>query len=88
MAITLKPEQERIINEEIISGHFRTADEVVDSALAALRGVTEEVVSIEPQEEMSGEEVDRILDELAAGAENAQPLSATFSREDIYADHD
>ena len=35
MTIHLKPEQERII--QIRSGHFRSADEVLDHALAALR---------------------------------------------------
>jgi Arc/MetJ-type ribon-helix-helix transcriptional regulator len=37
MTIDLKPEQERIIRAEIESGHFRSADEVLDHALAALR---------------------------------------------------
>lgn len=37
MTIQLKPEQERIIQEEIQSGHFRSPDEVLDHALAALR---------------------------------------------------
>jgi Arc/MetJ-type ribon-helix-helix transcriptional regulator len=37
MTITLKPEQERIIQEEIQSGHFRTPEEVLDHALAVLR---------------------------------------------------
>lgn len=37
MTINLKPEQERIIQEEIQSGHFRSPDEVLDHALAALR---------------------------------------------------
>ena len=37
MTIQLKPEQERIIQEEIQSGHFHSADEVLDHALAALR---------------------------------------------------
>ncbi len=36
MTIKLKPEQERIIQEEIASGHFHSADEVLDHALAAL----------------------------------------------------
>ena len=36
MTIELKPEQERIIHEEIRNGHFRNADEVLDHALAAL----------------------------------------------------
>lgn len=37
MTIELKPEQERMIQEEIASGHFRNTDEVLDHALAALR---------------------------------------------------
>ena len=37
MIITLKPEHERIIQQEIQSGHFRTPDEVLDHALAALQ---------------------------------------------------
>ena len=40
MTIELKPEQERIIQEEIRSGHFHTPDEVLDRALAALREKT------------------------------------------------
>ena len=36
MTIELKPEQERIILEEIQSGHFNSLDEVLDHALAAL----------------------------------------------------
>jgi Arc/MetJ-type ribon-helix-helix transcriptional regulator len=35
MTITHKPEQERVIRAEIESGHFRSADEVLDHALAA-----------------------------------------------------
>ena len=38
MTIHLKPEQERIIQAEIESGHFHSADEVLDHALAALKG--------------------------------------------------
>jgi Arc/MetJ-type ribon-helix-helix transcriptional regulator len=37
MTITLNPEQERIIQEEIQSGHFRNPEEVLDRALAVLR---------------------------------------------------
>ena len=37
MTINLKPEQEQIIREEIENGHFRSADEVIDHALAALK---------------------------------------------------
>lgn len=45
MTIELKPEQERIIREEIQSGHFRNAEEVLDHALAALREKNSSVVS-------------------------------------------
>lgn len=37
MTITLKPEQERIIQTEIQSGHFGSPGEVLDYALAALQ---------------------------------------------------
>lgn len=37
MNIRLTPEQERIIRDELKSGHFRTAEEVIDEALHALR---------------------------------------------------
>ena len=37
MTINLKPEQEQIIREEIANGHFHSADEVIDHALAALK---------------------------------------------------
>jgi len=37
MTIELKPEQERIIQEEIRRGRFRNVDAVLDDALAALR---------------------------------------------------
>ncbi|MGO9272918.1 MAG: type II toxin-antitoxin system ParD family antitoxin [Terriglobia bacterium] len=37
VTIELKPEQERIIQAEIESGHFRSPAEVLDHALAALK---------------------------------------------------
>jgi len=40
MTIELKPEQERIIQEEIQSGHFKSPAEVLDYAFAALREKT------------------------------------------------
>ncbi|MBI5085234.1 MAG: hypothetical protein HZB13_11625 [Acidobacteria bacterium] len=41
MTITLKPDQERIIQEEIRNGHYGSPDEVLDHALAALRAQEE-----------------------------------------------
>jgi Arc/MetJ-type ribon-helix-helix transcriptional regulator len=37
MNINLTPEQEQIINDELKSGHFRSAEEVIAKALVALR---------------------------------------------------
>ena len=37
MNINLTPDQERIVNEELRSGHFRSVEEVIATALAALR---------------------------------------------------
>ena len=37
MKINLTPELERIVNNELRSGHFRSAEEVIAKALAVLR---------------------------------------------------
>jgi len=37
MTINLTPEQEKIVKEELESGHFRTAEELISQALNALR---------------------------------------------------
>ena len=37
MNINLTPEQERMVNNELKSGHFRSAEEVIAKALLALR---------------------------------------------------
>lgn len=37
MNINLTPEQERLVKDELRSGHFRTVEEVIAKALQALR---------------------------------------------------
>jgi Arc/MetJ-type ribon-helix-helix transcriptional regulator len=37
MTLTLNPKHERIINEELQAGHYRSAEEVIGCALEALR---------------------------------------------------
>ena len=37
MTIYLTPEQEKIVKEELESGHFRTPEELISQALQALR---------------------------------------------------
>src|SRR5260370_3081874 len=49
ITIELKPEHHPIIQEEIRNGHFRSADEVLDYALAALREKNSSLKS-EPKE--------------------------------------
>ena len=46
MTIELTPEQERIIQEEIQSGHFHSPDDVLEHALAALREKTRQPKSL------------------------------------------
>jgi putative addiction module CopG family antidote len=38
MNINLTPEQEKIVKDELKSGHFRSVEEVIDQALQVLRG--------------------------------------------------
>jgi Arc/MetJ-type ribon-helix-helix transcriptional regulator len=55
MTIELKPEQERIVREEIQSGHFRSPDEVLDYAFAALREkskVTQATIPARPRKKL------------------------------------
>ena len=37
MTVTLNPEHERMVNEELQAGHYRSAEEVIGRALEALR---------------------------------------------------
>ncbi len=38
MTISLNPELERFVREQVAAGQFASADEVINSAVAALRG--------------------------------------------------
>jgi Arc/MetJ-type ribon-helix-helix transcriptional regulator len=53
MTINVKPEQERVIRAEIESGHFRSADEVLDHALAALRAKEHECKASPPRKNLA-----------------------------------
>jgi Arc/MetJ-type ribon-helix-helix transcriptional regulator len=48
VAVQLKPETERLVQEEIESGHFRSADELIVQGVLALRerSRTGELVSV------------------------------------------
>jgi len=53
MTITLKPEQEKFIRAEIESGHFHSVDEVVEYALASIRGREQRRESPVPQKNLA-----------------------------------
>ena len=65
MTIDLKPEQERIIQAEIASGHFRSPDEVLDHALAALQEKEHEREAAAPRKNLA----EFLMDSPLAGAE-------------------
>jgi len=53
MTIDLKPEQERLIQAEIASGHFRNPEEVLDHALAALQEKEHNRVATAPRKNLA-----------------------------------
>jgi Arc/MetJ-type ribon-helix-helix transcriptional regulator len=65
VTITFKPEQERIIRAEIKSGHFRSPDEVLDYALAALKEKEHEHQSAKTRKNL----VQFLMESPLAGAE-------------------
>ena len=67
---------------------LRTKAEASGLSLDAYLRLLAEKEAAREQAEMTAAEVEAILDELAQGGEGASPLPASFSREDIYFDHD
>lgn len=65
MTINLKPEQERIIQAEIASGHFRSAEEVLNHALAALQEKDRERKATAPRKNLA----EFLMESPLAGAE-------------------
>ena len=53
MTINLKPEQERIIQAEIASGHFHNPEEVLDHALAALQEKEQKATAAAPRKNLA-----------------------------------
>lgn len=53
MRIDVKPKQQRIIQEEIESGRFRTPDEVVDHALTILQETARRHKNIAPRKNLA-----------------------------------
>lgn len=82
MAVTLNPEQERIVNEELRSGQYRSAEEVIWQALAALREKAHRNAI------MPGEERRRAVQDMLEFAEkNRTPLQDVSIKELIHEGH-
>lgn len=81
MAVTLNPEQERIVNEELRSGRYRSAEEVIWRALAALREKARSRAT-EP-----GEQRRAVQDMLEFAERNRTPLRDISIKELIHEGH-
>jgi hypothetical protein len=80
VTITLKPEQERVIREAIVSGLARTPDEALDRAFDALRARLPEPES--PSDDSSGDSVAAAARRLATfGKRNGLSLGGITVKE-------
>jgi len=77
MAVTLNPEQERIVNEELHTGQYRSAEEVIWRALAALREKTR------PQVTTAREERRRAVREMLLFADRNRTLLQDVSIKEL-----
>jgi Arc/MetJ-type ribon-helix-helix transcriptional regulator len=83
MNINLTPDLERIVNDELRSGHFRTPEEVIAKALAALR----EKERLAVAEDSNGGHESAVREMLNFVAENRTPLQGISVKQLIREDH-
>ena len=83
MNINLTPEQERIVNDELKSGHFQTAEEVIAEALAALR----ERERSSPAAEDNGHRENAVREMLNFVEKNRTPLRGISVKQLIHEGH-
>ena len=83
MNINLTPEQEKIVNDELKSGHFRSVEEVIAKALHALR---EREQSLRPRAS-NGEQREAVLEMLAFAEKNRVRLEGVSVKELIHEGH-
>lgn len=80
MNVNLTPEQEQIVNDELKSGHFRSVEEVIATALAALREKERSSVAGDNQESA-------VREMLSFVAENHTPLQGISVKQLIHEGH-
>lgn len=83
MKINLTPEQEEIVNDELNSGHFRTAEEVIAEALKVLRDKARFCSSVTP----NGEQREAVREMLAFVEKNHARLDGISVKELIHEGH-
>jgi len=83
MNINLTPEQERMVNDELRSGHFRSVEEVIATALAALR----EKERSSTAGASNGDQENAVREMLNFVAENRTPLQGISVKQLIREGH-
>jgi Arc/MetJ-type ribon-helix-helix transcriptional regulator len=83
MNINLTPEQEQIVNDELKSGHFRTAQEVIAQALLALREKDRSSVASED----NGQRANAVREMLTFVEKNRTPLQGVSVKQLIHEGH-
>ena len=83
MNVNLTPEQERIINEELKAGHFRSVEEVIGEALQVLRKKEQSLTSVAPNEAQR----EAVREMLAVVEKNRVRLDGVSVKELIHEGH-
>jgi Arc/MetJ-type ribon-helix-helix transcriptional regulator len=84
MNINLTPEQERIVSDELKSGHFRSAEEVIAQALVALREKERSPLAGSPAEDSNGRHDDAVREMLDFVEKNRTPLQGISVKQLIW----
>jgi Arc/MetJ-type ribon-helix-helix transcriptional regulator len=83
MNIRLTPEQEKIVQDELESGHFRSVEEVIGEALQVLRGKEQSSTASAPK----GAQREAVREMLAFVEENRVRLEGISVKELIHEGH-
>jgi len=83
MKVSLTPEQEAIVKDELKSGHFRTVEEVIAEALQALREKERFLSASAPH----GEQREAVREMLAFAEKNRVRLEGVSIKELIHEGH-
>ncbi len=87
MNINLTPEQEQIVSDELKSGHFRSAEEVIAQALVALREKERSSFADSPPEGSNGRHESAVREMLDFVERNRTPLQGISVKQLIREGH-